>query len=132
MLYFFFFFQAEDGIRDVAVTGVQTCALPISRLPRLRARLPLGCAVRPWPRGGSRTTHRRSRRSAPCENGALGADDAGSECGRVLVRSRAESDRTPATVRWLGKIPICHGDAGGDEGGWAVERFGGLGPSPPN
>src|SRR5687768_17827397 len=25
----FFFFQAEDGIRDVAVTGVQTCALPI-------------------------------------------------------------------------------------------------------
>src|SRR3989449_7690728 len=27
--WFFFFFQAEDGIRDVAVTGVQTCALPI-------------------------------------------------------------------------------------------------------
>src|SRR2546429_7536959 len=26
----FFFFQAEDGIRDVAVTGVQTCALPIT------------------------------------------------------------------------------------------------------
>src|SRR5258707_12480621 len=32
MLYFFFFFffQAEDGIRDIGVTGVQTCALPIS------------------------------------------------------------------------------------------------------
>src|SRR2546422_312870 len=30
--FFFFFFQAEDGIRDVAVTGVQTCALPISDL----------------------------------------------------------------------------------------------------
>src|SRR5580700_11525828 len=29
---FFFFFQAEDGIRDLYVTGVQTCALPISRL----------------------------------------------------------------------------------------------------
>src|SRR2546422_2954777 len=28
-MFFFFFFQAEDGIRDVAVTGVQTCALPI-------------------------------------------------------------------------------------------------------
>src|SRR6266536_275803 len=28
-----FFFQAEDGIRDPLVTGVQTCALPISRLP---------------------------------------------------------------------------------------------------
>src|SRR2546427_7037653 len=30
-LLFFFFFQAEDGIRDLTVTGVQTCALPISR-----------------------------------------------------------------------------------------------------
>src|SRR2546429_3488168 len=29
VLIVFFFFQAEDGIRDVAVTGVQTCALPI-------------------------------------------------------------------------------------------------------
>src|SRR3989454_11176800 len=29
---FFFFFQAEDGIRDYKVTGVQTCALPISRV----------------------------------------------------------------------------------------------------
>src|SRR5256885_11474921 len=28
---FFFFFQAEDGIRDYKVTGVQTCALPICR-----------------------------------------------------------------------------------------------------
>src|SRR5690606_39396247 len=33
---FFFFFQAEDGIRDFHVTGVQTCALPISR--RLASR----------------------------------------------------------------------------------------------
>src|SRR5688572_31130963 len=31
--FFFFFFQAEDGIRDLTVTGVQTCALPIS-MPR--------------------------------------------------------------------------------------------------
>src|SRR3989440_7028012 len=30
---FFFFFQAEDGIRDLIVTGVQTCALPISPGP---------------------------------------------------------------------------------------------------
>src|SRR2546429_2554886 len=40
-----FFFQAEDGIRDVAVTGVQTCALPISG----RARIPRD----PRPRGGA-------------------------------------------------------------------------------
>src|SRR5699024_11867748 len=32
-VFFFFFFQAEDGIRDRNVTGVQTCALPILRLP---------------------------------------------------------------------------------------------------
>src|SRR5256885_5725115 len=31
-LVFFFFFQAEDGIRDYKVTGVQTCALPICAL----------------------------------------------------------------------------------------------------
>src|SRR2546429_3054565 len=33
----YFFFQAEDGIRDVAVTGVQTCALPISETTSLDA-----------------------------------------------------------------------------------------------
>src|SRR5438093_1371582 len=31
LIVFFFFFQAEDGIRDWSVTGVQTCALPIYR-----------------------------------------------------------------------------------------------------
>src|SRR3989441_5542672 len=44
-LFFFFFFQAEDGIRDKLVTGVQTCALPIwpfgrgSRTPRVPHRV---------------------------------------------------------------------------------------------
>src|SRR3712207_8327488 len=32
MMMLVFFFQAEDGIRDIGVTGVQTCALPISTL----------------------------------------------------------------------------------------------------
>src|SRR5436309_12255548 len=35
LINFFFFFQAEDGIRDFHVTGVQTCALPISK-PRMQ------------------------------------------------------------------------------------------------
>src|SRR5262249_59952247 len=47
-----FFLQAEDGIRDWSVTGVQTCALPISSLPRWRhsviitrpSEATLGCA----------------------------------------------------------------------------------------
>src|ERR1017187_10844782 len=41
MGFVFFFFQAEDGIRDTSVTGVQTCALPI--LSPLHA----GCAAVP-------------------------------------------------------------------------------------
>src|SRR3712207_8762408 len=36
MCIFFFFFQAEDGIRDIGVTGVQTCALPIFGVMRSR------------------------------------------------------------------------------------------------
>src|SRR5207245_2488523 len=43
----FFFFQAEDGIRDATVTGVQTCALPISpsyRRPSRRAAAPTHAA----------------------------------------------------------------------------------------
>src|SRR5256886_14824690 len=40
--FFFFFFQAEDGIRDLTVTGVQTCALPIS----LQVATVLGGSVR--------------------------------------------------------------------------------------
>src|SRR5438445_13186679 len=35
---FIFFFQAEDGIRDIGVTGVQTCALPISHVGLEQAR----------------------------------------------------------------------------------------------
>src|SRR3712207_9001221 len=35
-----FFFQAEDGIRDIGVTGVQTCALPICRRVTALERLP--------------------------------------------------------------------------------------------
>src|SRR5205085_5872344 len=41
---FFFFFQAEDGIRDLTVTGVQTCALPI-----LDRRLGLSVVPVCWP-----------------------------------------------------------------------------------
>src|SRR5437773_9575317 len=48
---FFFFFQAEDGIRDRDVTGVQTCALPI--LPRVTYLLsrPLLLVTRGIPEG---------------------------------------------------------------------------------
>src|SRR5205807_5618169 len=41
----FFFFQAEDGIRDYKVTGVQTCALPILRTAALLQKLAHGPEV---------------------------------------------------------------------------------------
>src|SRR5256885_15738569 len=44
-----FFFQAEDGIRDYKVTGVQTCALPIGRAPSGRLE-PDAQLVAPAPR----------------------------------------------------------------------------------
>src|SRR5437867_11607158 len=59
----YFFFQAEDGIRDRTVTGVQTCALPIScTAGRLRARLPAvhgGHRAVPSAAGAERSEERR-------------------------------------------------------------------------
>src|SRR2546422_8121900 len=73
---FFFFFQAEDGIRDVAVTGVQTCALPI-------------CLVAPL--GGAATT---STTTAERSRGCRGAT-AGLEISR-----RMSSERDRKSVVW--------------------------------
>src|SRR5690606_39736192 len=60
--FFFFFFQAEDGIRDFHVTGVQTCALPIcSRRSRASSTPPCEAAsisitsMLPGPSGASAT-----------------------------------------------------------------------------
>src|SRR3989449_10805371 len=74
-VFIFFFFQAEDGIRDVAVTGVQTCALPISqhRIRRVVGFLP------PWRR-------RRHRQLTACGSGHRRRRDAG--C-REAARARA-------------------------------------------
>src|SRR2546430_3661733 len=73
LLFFFFFFQAEDGIRDLTVTGVQTCALPISYRspggpplrpaspsPASRTRSPLSTPA------GTFTESLRVRRTRPC------------------------------------------------------------------
>src|SRR5687768_18556100 len=58
----FFFFQAEDGIRDVAVTGVQTCALPICGrdAPAAAAGQPRGL-VQPCPPARPRGAPHRHR-----------------------------------------------------------------------
>src|SRR3712207_7128228 len=46
---FFFFFQAEDGIRDIGVTGVQTCALPIYAMRAVRVGDPLAAETEVGP-----------------------------------------------------------------------------------
>src|SRR5207244_4988811 len=59
-----FFCQAEDGIRDDLVTGVQTCALPISRHPFGRSAARRGPPKRmpSIDRGGARRTRSEERR----------------------------------------------------------------------
>src|SRR5687768_17985419 len=54
---FSFFFQAEDGIRDVAVTGVQTCALPIWPLNDLRNLIRFGASIGSGSRAVSAARH---------------------------------------------------------------------------
>src|ERR1022692_3551371 len=58
------FFQAEDGIRDYKVTGVQTCALPISPISRnwsaLRCSAPAGVNA------GIRSEEHTSELQSPC------------------------------------------------------------------
>src|SRR2546422_2068448 len=87
----FFFFQAEDGIRDVAVTGVQTCALPISqdrardsgrRLFRRAAALARGDR-----RGGGTARHRPHLRPSAARATPYGPRDP-AEIGRASCRER--------------------------------------------
>src|SRR2546430_4699937 len=62
----FFFFQAEDGIRDLTVTGVQTCALPICSIDRERcAESTLGHSNRSASASGTRGTARSAGSSSP-------------------------------------------------------------------
>src|SRR2546429_1834209 len=81
LVFLFFFFQAEDGIRDVAVTGVQTCALPISRP---------GHSRRP-PR--SQANHQESK-AAKIPSEAAGRGGFGSRQLTAVLPSRACGSRS--------------------------------------
>src|SRR2546427_2514 len=109
---FFFFFQAEDGIRDLTVTGVQTCALPISappgpfppRCPASGAdeadrALGLGASMRADPRmAGSGPFRPQGRRETLCP-AALGGGRVGGRStnprrvGPRVAPPRAGADR---------------------------------------
>src|SRR5690606_20364374 len=105
----YFFFQAQDGIRDFHVTGVQTCALPICRLDVERAMgieptlaaweaavLPLNYA-RAWPQSKPMRRGRATRRRGPApRRGASESGPDGREGGGLatallaLVQAHAE------------------------------------------
>src|SRR3989442_9684436 len=88
----FFFFQAEDGIRDADVTGVQTCALPISQVmgvtQRMGARvvLEVGLPMVMYRRPGARAQNARVLHRLVA---TLGMDlIRGQEIGRASCRER--------------------------------------------
>src|SRR2546430_9300146 len=95
---FFFFFQAEDGIRDLTVTGVQTCALPISVLTNVNADArvlapaflakvaALAAVFRPY---GLRV-YLTARFSAPIELGGLATADPLDSAVRAWWRGKVD------------------------------------------
>src|SRR6266702_6629911 len=89
----FFFFQAEDGIRDGHVTGVQTCALPISSV--LPARGSSGSeGVRPVSSGGWKTRTGGWKAAA----GTGGDPPAGRSPRPAAPRAAASWPGTPGTA----------------------------------
>src|SRR3989442_12540937 len=100
----FFFFQAEDGIRDADVTGVQTCALPICFRRAVRFIPPGSCCTAP--RGGSREPPRaggRRRKGHPrgAATGARVRTDRGADVpvgggGAAALRRVPAAPRLPA------------------------------------
>src|SRR5688572_31715220 len=83
LCFFFFFFQAEDGIRDLTVTGVQTCALPISQFARQARASALELRDREF-------THAAR---------ALGASHGRILLGTILPNSRSEERRVGKECR---------------------------------
>src|SRR2546430_11696082 len=66
------FFQAEDGIRDLTVTGVQTCALPICLSPASYSRNGIGVNVMRKRTSASQASMRRDRGSGRCSSSTGG------------------------------------------------------------
>src|SRR5204863_5255059 len=103
------FFQAEDGIRDLYVTGVQTCALPICIIPTSASRTPpdetSASLPSAWPGASgivsSETTDGiRSGRCAAAWMARLVASpfDISALIGRASCRERVESSEVAGPV----------------------------------
>src|SRR5699024_1927643 len=86
-LLFVFFFQAEDGIRDRNVTGVQTCALPISETPPSTE----------FSIGAMRASTAPARRSAA----AVATEEKGTSSGSGAANSSGVSARACRRAWWV-------------------------------
>src|SRR5256885_7980339 len=86
MLLYFFFFQAEDGIRDYKVTGVQTCALPISPAWCCGPMRRCTCSITPW-------AWSRWARPRPCASWSTA-------CGDPCPAACCSTARWPRTWGW--------------------------------
>src|SRR5438067_8305310 len=105
----FFFFQAEDGIRDRNVTGVQTCALPIC--PRSRRERPEMSAAHA-PRADDRHAHRIAARHGGERNALLTVVPLSRHLVRIVVRSPCHAARSEE--RRVGK---------GRSSGWCQQHY---------
>src|SRR5436190_14176554 len=92
--FFFFFFQAEDGIRDHCVTGVQTCALPISSKARRSSPTSSLCFLK---YSGSSSSTRDTMRGLGMSTGSVGK-----RRSRVAASPRSEERRVGKECRSRG------------------------------
>src|SRR5437762_13865198 len=98
---FFFFFQAEDGIRDTSVTGVQTCALPIcpSEKTPVKPLVRLSETVR--------MTNMARLIARPCQNAwplaSRTASAIAEKIGRAPSRERVETRTAGAGAEKIGR-----------------------------
>src|SRR2546430_13520061 len=92
----FFFFQAEDGIRDLTVTGVQTCALPISA----GTGRPGGPERARAPARQEQSKSPRPRRIVYQRQSGLGARQLGDLSGTVEQRSEERRVGKECRSRW--------------------------------
>src|SRR5438270_9140109 len=102
--FYFFFFQAEDGIRDLTVTGVQTCALPISVMlaPRAAAASRSG-DPRSSGGGGARRRHHRLYRQLVGAGQLRGSWHAAAARCREIGRASCRGKRVVAGARGVMK-----------------------------
>src|SRR5688500_19143110 len=93
ILIIFFFFQAEDGIRDYKVTGVQTCALPIS-CGQQKRRLRNSSS---WMEGANSSVRSKCPVTLECHH----------EIGRASCRERVTVKVDSGFIQIIRKGSIC-------------------------